>query len=124
LSLSHYLPSFGLEDERFRKSDPAMKVHVAYRLRLGSRKGGEQYRQARRPREAMGVLQDPLARSLPDFIAGEERWVTLGLATTGKLTVVVHTWVESGADGVAVRIISARRATRRESRQYREGDTS
>ncbi len=74
--------------------------------------------------EAMGVLNDPLARSIPDIVSREERWVTIGIAATGKLLVVVHTWVERGADSATARIIPARRPTRREARQYREGETS
>jgi uncharacterized DUF497 family protein len=72
--------------------------------------------------EAMTVFRDPLARSIldPDHGAGEERWVTLGEAATGNLLVVVHTWAEFDAERTAVRIISARRPTRNETRQYRE----
>jgi uncharacterized DUF497 family protein len=55
-----------------------------------------------------------------DHGAGEERWVTLGRASTGNLLLVVHTWVDIDADRSAVRIISARRPTRSEARQYRE----
>jgi hypothetical protein len=33
----------------------------------------------------------------------------------------VHTWAEIGPDRVLVRVISARRPTRGEARQYREG---
>ena len=73
--------------------------------------------------DAMSVLNDPLGLSIPDPAASEERWVTVGLAATGKLLVVVHTWEETGENSAAVRIISARRATRREARQYREGET-
>jgi uncharacterized protein len=71
---------------------------------------------------AMTVLRDPLARSVldPDSSAGEERWVTLGETTHGHLLVVVHTWSDIDADRAAVRIISARRATPTEARQYRE----
>ena len=72
--------------------------------------------------EAMTVFRDPLARSILDIEhgAGEERWVTLGEAATGNLLVVVHTWAEIDPDRSAVRIISARRPTRNEARQYRE----
>lgn len=75
--------------------------------------------------EAMTLFRDPLARSLfdNDHSAGEERWITLGLASTGNLLVVVHTWADIDADHAAVRIISARRPTRKEVRQYREGST-
>ena len=72
--------------------------------------------------EAMAVFRDPLARSIldPDNQAGEERWITLGETTAGNLLVVVHTWADIDADRSAVRIISARRPTRNETRQYRE----
>ena len=72
--------------------------------------------------EAMTVFRDPLARSMldTDHEADEERWVTLGQAATGNLLVVVHTWVDINPDRSAVRIVSARRPTRNEARQYRE----
>jgi uncharacterized DUF497 family protein len=72
--------------------------------------------------EAMTVFRDQLARSIvdPDSPPGEERWVTLGETSTGNLVIVVHTWVDIGADRSAVRIISARGPTRNEARQYRE----
>jgi uncharacterized DUF497 family protein len=71
--------------------------------------------------EAMSTFHDPLARSIPDPDAiGEERWVTLGQAATGNLLVVVHTWVDMNGERSLVRIISARRPTRSEARQYRE----
>jgi len=76
--------------------------------------------------EAMTVFCDPLARSLfdKDHSVGEERWITLGLASTGNLLVIVHTWTEIDPHRSAVRIISARRPTRKETRQYREGPMS
>jgi uncharacterized protein len=75
--------------------------------------------------EAMTVFRDPLARSILDNAHGsdEERWVMLGEASTGNLLVVVHTWTETAADRAVVRIISARRPTLREARQYREDRT-
>ena len=47
----------------------------------------------------------------------EERFVTMGIAFTGKLLVVVHT-----DRGDNIRIIRARRANRRERKSY-EKDT-
>jgi uncharacterized DUF497 family protein len=72
---------------------------------------------------AMTVFHDPLARSRHDDDNSEEepRWVTLGEARDGRLLVVVHTYVEMGTDRAYIRIISARRPTRHEARQYREG---
>lgn len=72
--------------------------------------------------EAMTVFRDPLARSILDRDqgSGEERWITLGETSSGNLLVVVHTWMDLDADRSAARIISARRPTANEARQYRE----
>lgn len=48
----------------------------------------------------------------------EERWGTLGQSENGKLLVVIHTYHEISAKAAAVRIISARPATKHEQRQY------
>jgi uncharacterized DUF497 family protein len=71
---------------------------------------------------AASVFRDSLARSIldRDSSPGEERWVTLGGTTSGNLLVVAHTWNDIDPDRVAVRIISARRPTANEARQYRE----
>jgi uncharacterized DUF497 family protein len=72
--------------------------------------------------EAMTVFRDPLALSILDRDTSDEaRWITIGQAETGNLLVVVHTWVDMAPDHSAVRLISARRPTRNEARQYREG---
>lgn len=72
---------------------------------------------------AMGVFSDPLALSLLDNESGqgEERWVTIGRNPASNLLLVVHTYMELSAERAAIRIISARRPTRREARQYQEG---
>lgn len=71
---------------------------------------------------AARVFQDPLALALLDesHQQQEERWATLGQVDNHKLVVVIHTWRENDAT-IRVRIISARRATKREERQY-QGD--
>lgn len=43
----------------------------------------------------------------------EERWVTIGQDAFGQLLVVVYTW-----RGVNIRVISARKANRREQKEY------
>jgi uncharacterized DUF497 family protein len=48
----------------------------------------------------------------------EERWVTLGAAENGRFPVVVHTFRPVGPADAAVRIVSARRATKREIADY------
>lgn len=72
--------------------------------------------------EAMGVFADPLASSIVDTASppGEECWVTIGLNLAQRLLVVVHTHIEVSYDIVVVRIISARKATKNERRQYEQ----
>ncbi len=49
--------------------------------------------------------------------------ITLGASAGPKLLLVVHTHVEIGDDAVMIRIISARRPTVNEARQYRQRAT-
>ena len=72
--------------------------------------------------DAAGVFRDRRALSRFDdaHAEREERWVTLGLARDGKLFVVIHTFEDLGNDSFRIRIISARRATRRERQTYQE----
>jgi len=59
-----------------------------------------------------------LHRSIPERIVdGEQRWQTVGLAGGVVLLIVAHTYRDEGNEEV-VRIISARRATRKERRDY------
>jgi uncharacterized protein len=69
------------------------------------------------------LFGDPLALSLPDNESGqgEERWVTIGRNPASNLLLVVHTYMELSAERMAIRIISARRPTRREVLQCKEG---
>jgi uncharacterized DUF497 family protein len=71
----------------------------------------------------MTVFLDALAQSRPDDDPGtdEERWITMGESRAANLLLVVHTHVELDPARFAIRIISARRPTRREARQYAEG---
>jgi hypothetical protein len=73
--------------------------------------------------DAMGVFGDPLALSRLDEDSGqgEERWVTIGRNPASNMLLVVHTYLEISAERAAIRIISARRPTRREVRQYESG---
>ena len=68
--------------------------------------------------EAATVFLDPLALTFPDpyHSGGEEREITIGYTVGGEVVFVSHC-----QRGEPVRIISARKATRRERRQYEEG---
>lgn len=65
--------------------------------------------------EAATVFADPLSLTIPDpaHSQTEERFIVLGHSHQRKLLVVVHT-----ERGDTLRIISARRASRRERKSY------
>lgn len=68
--------------------------------------------------DAVAVLEDERAMTIRDpFSEEEERWVTLGSDFLGRVLVVVYTWRAE-----KVRLISARRATRSERKQYEEAN--
>ena len=71
--------------------------------------------------DAMHIFDDPYALFEQDRAseAGEPRWRALGLAGGVMLLLVAHTVREEGDDEV-VRLISARQATRRESKRYEQ----
>jgi uncharacterized protein len=72
--------------------------------------------------DAMTVFHDPLALSRPDrdHRGDDERWITIGLNRATKLLLVVHTHVELDHERISIRIISARKPTKREKRQYEQ----
>ena len=67
--------------------------------------------------EAVTAFGDPLSLTIPDPAHSqvEDRWIVLGHSHQRKLLVVVHT--ERGDN---IRIISARRASKRERKSYEE----
>ena len=66
------------------------------------------------------IFLDPNALSLFDeqHSEDEERWITLGLDHTGALLVICHTYREETENSARVRLISARKATKNETKQY------
>lgn len=48
----------------------------------------------------------------------EERWLSLGLDRSARLLVVSHTYRDVTARSAAIRIISARKAARHETKDY------
>ena len=69
--------------------------------------------------EASTVFEDPLTLSGydPDHSTEEDRFITVGLSVDGRIIVVSHTDRDS-----AIRIISARPASRREVKDYEDGN--
>lgn len=68
--------------------------------------------------EAQSVFFDPSARMIfdPDHSANEDRFILLGLSSALRLLTVIHCCRDN--DGKVIRIISARKATRKEQKQY------
>ncbi len=69
--------------------------------------------------EAKSVFFDENARLIPDpeHSVDEERFIILGISSKLRLLIVVHTY--KGNDEI-IRIISARKATKSESKYYHE----
>jgi uncharacterized DUF497 family protein len=66
--------------------------------------------------DAATVLYDELALTVPDVSAAEERCATIGMDALGRILVIVYTW-----RGERIRLISARKASAWERRQYEGG---
>jgi uncharacterized DUF497 family protein len=64
--------------------------------------------------DAATVLDDQLALTVTDDRHDEQRFVTLGCDIVARLLVVVYAYDEAGD----IRLISARRATRAERKDY------
>jgi uncharacterized DUF497 family protein len=72
---------------------------------------------------ASSVLYDPRLLTVADVEHGEyeERWFSIGIANNGVLYAVVYLWSDAGPEAIKIRLISARKATSAECRQYEEG---
>jgi uncharacterized DUF497 family protein len=72
---------------------------------------------------AATTFLDPLAISIYDeeHSSEEDRWITIGKDQTNNVLVVIHTFHEENNDNCKVRVLSARKATKKEIKQY-EGD--
>jgi uncharacterized protein len=69
--------------------------------------------------EAATAFRDPLSATGPDpdHSLDEERFITFGISSSGRLLVIAHT-----ERGDTIRIISARSATASETKIYEEGE--
>jgi uncharacterized DUF497 family protein len=63
--------------------------------------------------DAVAVFEDESALTVEDDATNEQRFVTVGTDALFRVLVVVFTWREE-----RIRVISARKATARERRQY------
>lgn len=71
---------------------------------------------------ASSVFYDPRLVTVADIehSATEERWFSIGIARNGTVLSVVYMWSEADPVVVKIRLISARKATQAERRQYEE----
>jgi hypothetical protein len=69
---------------------------------------------------AATVFLDAAALSIYDeeHSENEDRWITLGIDRTGTLLVVSHTYRKETESSARIRLISAFKATKKESKQY------
>jgi len=63
--------------------------------------------------DTVAVFEDPGALTIEDDEHDEERFITVGMDCYGRVLVVAYIW-----RGENIRIISARKATRPEVKQY------
>ena len=68
--------------------------------------------------EAKTIFDDPLQISMsdPDHSFDELRFITIGMSEQNRLLIIAHTFLDD-----KIRIITARKPTRRERKNYEEG---
>ena len=73
--------------------------------------------------DATSIFKDKNSISVFDesHSEDEERWATIGLDTKTRTLVVIHTYISYDKDTYSIRMISARKATKREIKYYNEG---
>ena len=69
---------------------------------------------------AATIFLDPNAISIHDYdhSESEDRWITMGISRNGNILTIVHTFKEMDDTNVSIRIISARKSTKNEIKQY------
>ena len=72
---------------------------------------------------AATIFYDPRIVTVADLVHNEteERWLSIGIAANGSILCIVYLWSESEPLLTKIRLISARKATPVEVKQYEEG---
>jgi len=72
--------------------------------------------------DATSVFKDKNMLSIFDnkHSQNEDRWITIGMDLKTRTLVVIHTFVSIDNETTKIRIISARRATKKEQKMYLE----
>lgn len=53
-----------------------------------------------------------------DHSKSEDRWITMGIAKNGSILTIIHTYNEIDNSNISIRIVSARKSTKNEIKQY------
>jgi uncharacterized DUF497 family protein len=71
---------------------------------------------------ASSIFADPTILTVPDLAHSEteERWISIGYASSGILLTVAYTWTEAPSL-TKVRLITARKSTKNEISYYQKG---
>ncbi len=69
---------------------------------------------------AITVFKDKKAISIYDeeHSQDEDRWITIGMDFETKVLVVIHTFIKIDKNNCSIRLISARKATKNETKTY------
>jgi hypothetical protein len=65
--------------------------------------------------DAVTIFSDELALTIEDESSDEQRFITMGMDIFGKILLVAYTW-----RGNNIRLISARKTTAKERKEYEE----
>lgn len=94
---------------------------MRYNFEWDVSKADQNYRKHKvRFERAAEIFLDPFMLSIfnEKHSEDEDRWITLGMDRNNIPLVVVHTFKEITSEICTIRIISARKATKREVKQY------
>jgi len=69
---------------------------------------------------AATIFLDPNAITIfdSDHSETEDRWITMGISKTGTILTIIHTYNEINYSNISIRLISARKSTKNEVKQY------
>jgi len=72
---------------------------------------------------ASTAFHDPRLLTIADLEHSdtEERWFSVGCGSNGVVLSVVYLWSDADPAATSIRLISARKSTQAERRQYQEG---
>ena len=72
--------------------------------------------------EGATVFSDSNALTIfdPDHSETEDRWITMGISERGRILVAIHTFRSEKEKELSIRMISTRKANKRETKIYGE----